>query len=67
MEYQTQQNLNITHYSITIQFSSIQSLSHVWLFVTPWIVGGNVNWHSHFGGQYVGSLKNWKENYNTTQ
>ena len=35
MEYQTQQHLNITHYSITIQFSSVQSLSHVRLFVTP--------------------------------
>ena len=22
------------------------------------IIGGNINWHSHCGGQYGGSLKN---------
>ena len=22
--------------------------------------GGNVNWYSHYGEQYEGSLKNWK-------
>ena len=24
------------HHTVSIQFSSVQSLSHVWLFVTPW-------------------------------
>ena len=26
----------IIHWSTSIQFSSVQSLSHVWLFATPW-------------------------------
>ena len=30
-------DLSWTGFLIFIQFSSIQSLSHVWLFVTPWI------------------------------
>ena len=28
--------LSNKHYLLTIQFRSIQSLSHVWLFATPW-------------------------------
>ena len=26
----------LTHHAIPVQFSSVQSLSHVWLFATPW-------------------------------
>ena len=29
--------LNIVPYAISVQFSSVQSLSRVWLFATPWI------------------------------
>ena len=29
--------------------------------------GMNVNWCSHYGEQYEGSLKNWKYNYNLIQ
>jgi len=88
MEYQTQHNLNITHYFIAITEMQIKLQMRYYLtsVTMPIIkkstnnagkdvkkrypcctVCGNVNWHSHFGGQYVGSLKNWKENYHTTQ
>ena len=30
-------------------------------------VGGNVNWYSHYGKQYGGSLKNWKWSYHMIQ
>ena len=30
-------------------------------------VVGNVNWYSHYGKQYGGSLKNCKQNYHMTQ
>ena len=30
-------NLNATVITFIIQFSSVQSLSRVWLFATPWI------------------------------
>ena len=30
-------NENPTHLSESVQFNSVQSLSHVWLFATPWI------------------------------
>ena len=30
----------ILSYNCSVQFSSVQSLSHVWLFVTPWIAAG---------------------------
>ena len=29
--------MKATSFSVFIQFSSVQSLSHVWLFATPWI------------------------------
>ena len=31
-----------------------------------YIVGGNVNWYSHHGEQYGGSLKNYKQSYHST-
>ena len=30
----------------------------IYRFQTPYTVGGNVNWYSHYGEQYGGSLKN---------
>ena len=35
-EIKTTWDIN-SHHSESVQFSSVQSLSHVWLFVTPWI------------------------------
>ena len=36
---EAQRNKTISHmiYCMPVQFSSVQSLSHVWLFATPWI------------------------------
>ena len=31
-------NIHKTNIMASVQFSSVQSLSHVWLFATPWIV-----------------------------
>ena len=36
MRYHNSRKLNIIQWW-SVQFSSVQSLSHVWLFVTPWI------------------------------
>ena len=33
-------------------------LDRVWRKGTSYTVGGNVNWCSHYGEQYGGSLKN---------
>ena len=33
----------IGHFLCQYQFSSVQSLSHVWLFVTPWITAGQAS------------------------
>ena len=30
-------------------------------------VDGNINWYSHYGKQYVGSSKNYKQNYHMIQ
>ena len=40
-------------------------LERVWR--KGYTVGGNVNWYSHYGEQYGGSLKNKKQNYHVTQ
>ena len=34
---------NICIYIYSVQFSSVQSLSHVWLFATPWIAARQVS------------------------
>ena len=32
--------------------------THTHIYIYIYIVGGNVNWYSHYGEQYGGSLKN---------
>ena len=38
-------NINLAkgHYKLQIQFSSVQLLSHVWLFATPWIAASQAS------------------------
>ena len=51
-------NINLAkgHYKLQIQFSSVQLLSHVWLFATPWTAAQQAPLSMEFTGQQYSSV-----------